>query len=182
MWRVVGFLWTVFATSSVSTLIPKCLWKAIVLHILKVHCIVCKSERTSWQISSLFLFWRPSCCMRLKAKNIIPSFRSKPQLTHLGSLIPLPQNWGRGLTWDIFDRESGSGLVAQSCPTVCDPMDCSSPGSSVHGISQAIIRSGLPFPSPGDLPDPGMEPRSPALRADSSLTEPPGKPRDKVGD
>ena len=37
--------------------------------------------------------------------------------------------------------------------------------------------SELPFPSPGDLPDPGIEPRSPALQADSLLTEPPGKPQ-----
>ena len=36
--------------------------------------------------------------------------------------------------------------------------------------------SGLPFPSPGDLPDPGTEPRPPALQADSLLSEPPGKP------
>ena len=36
--------------------------------------------------------------------------------------------------------------------------------------------SGLPFSSPGDLPDPGMEPKSPALQADSLLSEPPGKP------
>ena len=36
--------------------------------------------------------------------------------------------------------------------------------------------SELPFPSPGDLPNPGMEPRSPALQADSSPDEPPGKP------
>ena len=35
--------------------------------------------------------------------------------------------------------------------------------------------SGLPFPSPGDLPDPGTEPRSPASQADSLLSEPPGK-------
>ena len=35
--------------------------------------------------------------------------------------------------------------------------------------------SGLPFPSPGDLPDPGIEPRSPALQADALLSEPPGK-------
>ena len=45
-------------------------------------------------------------------------------------------------------------------------MDCSPPGS-VHGISQARILQRLPFPSPGDLPDPGMEPASPALAADS---------------
>ena len=37
--------------------------------------------------------------------------------------------------------------------------------------------SGLPFPSPGDLPDPGIEPRSPALQADALTSEPPGKPK-----
>ena len=38
--------------------------------------------------------------------------------------------------------------------------------------------SGLPFPSPGDLPDPGIEPGSPELQADALPTEPPGKPRE----
>ena len=137
-------------------------------------------------------------------------------------------------------------LVTQSCPALCNPMDCSLPGSSVHEILQARILewiaisfyrgsswprdqtwvscmqadalpselllllshfsrvqlcatlwtvahqappslgfsrqehwSGLPFPSPGDLPGPGIEPRksyrcSPALKANSLLTEPPG--------
>ena len=51
--------------------------------------------------------------------------------------------------------------VTQSCPTLCNPMDCSPPGSSsVHGIFQARYWSGLPFPTPGDLPDPGTEPMS----------------------
>ena len=54
-------------------------------------------------------------------------------------------------------------------------MDCSSPGSSVHGISQAEYWSRLPGPSPGDLPDPGIEPRSPWWQADSLLAEPSGK-------
>ena len=49
----------------------------------------------------------------------------------------------------------------------CDPMDCSPPGSSVHGIFRQEYWSGLPVPSPGDLSDPGIEPRSPALQADS---------------
>ena len=138
--------------------------------------------------------------------------------------------------------------VAQSCPTLWDPVDCSLSGSSVHGILQARILervaisfsrrssqprdwtwvshivgrhftiwatqllqfssvqplscvqlfatpwtvayqappsmgfsrqecwSGLPFPSPGDLPDPGIEPGSPALRAVALPSEPPGKP------
>ena len=45
----------------------------------------------------------------------------------------------------------------QSCPTLCDPMDCSLPGSSVHRILQARILSGLPDPSPGNLPEPGIK-------------------------
>ena len=57
-------------------------------------------------------------------------------------------------------------LVAQSCPSLCDLMDCSPPGSSVHGILQARILEWLPFPFPGDLPDPGVESGSPALQAD----------------
>ena len=47
---------------------------------------------------------------------------------------------------------------------------------SVCGIFQARILEYVPFPSPGDLPDPGIEPRSPALQADSLPTELPGKP------
>ena len=63
--------------------------------------------------------------------------------------------------------------VAQSCPTLWDPVDCSIPGSSLHGILQAEYWSGLPFPSPGDLPDPGIKPRSLAFQADALTSEPP---------
>ena len=52
--------------------------------------------------------------------------------------------------------------VAQSCLTFCNPMHCSPPGSFV-GFSRQEYWSGLPFPSPGDLPDPGIEPRSPTF-------------------
>ena len=45
----------------------------------------------------------------------------------------------------------------QSCLTLWDPMDCSLSGSSVHGILQGRILSGLPCPSPVDLPNPGTE-------------------------
>jgi len=51
-------------------------------------------------------------------------------------------------------------LVIRSCPALYDPMDCSPPGSSVHGISQARYWSGLLFPSPGDFPDLWIEPLS----------------------
>ena len=67
--------------------------------------------------------------------------------------------------------------VAQSCPTLCDPMDCSPPGSSVHGIFQAkVLEWGAIAFSPGYIPDPGIEPASPALKADSLLSVPPEKP------
>ena len=55
--------------------------------------------------------------------------------------------------------------------TLCNPMDYSLPGSSVHGFSRQEYWSGLPFPSPGNLPTPGVEPRSPALQADSLPSE-----------
>ena len=64
-------------------------------------------------------------------------------------------------------------LVTQSCPTLCEPMDCSPPGSFVHEILQQEHWSGLLFPSPGDLPNPGFEPVSPVLQADSLLSQPP---------
>ena len=63
-------------------------------------------------------------------------------------------------------------LVAKFCPTLCDPMDSSLPGSSVHGILQARILEWVTFLSPGDLPDLGIEPGSPALQADSLPTRP----------
>ena len=53
--------------------------------------------------------------------------------------------------------------AAQSCPTLCDPMDCSLPVSSVHGIFQAIIVEWIAISFVGDLPNPGIEPGSPAL-------------------
>ena len=55
-------------------------------------------------------------------------------------------------------------------------MDYSLPGFSSMGFSKQEYWSGLPFPSPGDLPDPGIKPGSPALQAHSLPSEPPGKP------
>jgi len=55
-------------------------------------------------------------------------------------------------------------------------MDWSPPGSSVHGILQARILKWEAIPFLRDLPDPGIEPGSPAVQANSSLSEPPGKP------
>ena len=62
------------------------------------------------------------------------------------------------------------------CVHLCVPMDCSPPVSSAHGIVQEKYWSGLPFPSPGDLPNPGIKSRSLTLQAYSLLSELPGKP------
>ena len=103
-------------------------------------------------------------CMDLCAHHLlgftvllIPSTRSQP-------LLPLPMfahclpSATAILFWQFFACVRAQSL--QSCPTLCNPMDCSLPGSSVHGILQA---SRLPCPPPGDVPDPGIQPASPAL-------------------
>ena len=59
--------------------------------------------------------------------------------------------------------------VAQSCPTLCNPMG--------KEFSRPVYWSRQPFPSPGNLPNPGIEPRSPALQMDSLPAEPQGKPK-----
>src|SRR5574337_293735 len=86
--------------------------------------------------------------------------------------------------WDSLGKNTGVGChfllqcmkvksekeVAQSCPTLCDPMDCSLPGSSSMGFPRQEYWHGLPCPSPGNLPNPETEPAflmSPALAAGS---------------
>ena len=67
-------------------------------------------------------------------------------------------------------------LVAQSCLTLCDPMDCSPPGTSVHGDSSGKNTGvGCYALLQGNLPNKGIKPRYPALQMNSLLSEPPGK-------
>ena len=69
-------------------------------------------------------------------------------------------------------------LVAQLCLTLCNSMDCSPPGSSVHGILQARILEWITIPFSRDLPNPGIKLESLALQADSLLSEPQRKPHE----
>ena len=62
---------------------------------------------------------------------------------------------------------------------LCNPMDCSQPGSSVHGILQARILEGVALPSSGGSSDPGIEPASSCISCTADgffTTEPSGKP------
>ena len=60
----------------------------------------------------------------------------------------------------ILGAIKGTPVCAQPCPTLCDPMDCSPPGSLSRGFPRQEYWSGLPFPTPGDLPHRGIEPNS----------------------
>ena len=71
--------------------------------------------------------------------------------------------------------------LPQSCLTLCDPVDCSYQAPPSMGFSRQEYWKGLPFPSPGDLPNPGIEPAAlmPPASADGFFTTsapPPGKP------
>ena len=71
--------------------------------------------------------------------------------------------------WKSFSFLVVLVVHAQSCPTPCDPMDCSLPGSSVHGFSRQEYWSGLPCPPPEDPPNSRITPMSLAL-AEGFLT------------
>ena len=112
---------------------------------------------------------------------------SRPTL-YLDCSLLVKTLWALGITWPRFRKETvlrilwekislskESVSVTQLYPTLCDPIDCSPPGSSVHGVLQRRVLEWVAMPSLGDHPDLGTEPRSPAMQADSLLSEPPGK-------
>ena len=76
-----------------------------------------------------------------------------------------------------FSNSVGSGsLVAKSCGTLVTPWSTAHQAPLSMGFPREEYWSGLPFPFPGDLPDPGIKPGSPALQADSLPAEPSGLP------
>ena len=90
-------------------------------------------------------------------------------------------SWDGG-SWYVKTPSSTSScavfsLLAQSCLTLCNPMDYIPLGSPVHGILQARILEWVAMPSSRASSYPGIKPRSPALQADSLPSEPLGKPQ-----
>ena len=75
---------------------------------------------------------------------------------------------------------SNTSEVVQSCPTLCDPMDCSLPASSIHGIFQARVLEWVAISFSRGLPDPGLKPRSPTLQAAALPSEPLGKLQSQI--
>ena len=72
---------------------------------------------------------------------------------------------------NTFTLQFGGGLVAKSCLILVTPWTVACQAPLNIGFSRQEYWSEFPFPSPGDLPDPVIEPRSPALQADSLLTQ-----------
>ena len=90
--------------------------------------------------------------------------------------------------WEIWVQSLGredplkKGMATHSSILAWEILQTEEPGGlhTVHGILQAKILEWVAFPSSGNLPDPGIEPRSPTLQADSLPSEPPGKPSLKI--
>ena len=112
----------------------------------------------------------------LQVDSLLSELPGKPKKTGMGSLSLLQgkfltqeSNWGllycRRILYSVNQvRSVQFSSVAQSCPTLCDPLDCSLPGSSAWGFSRQEYWRGLPCPSPRDLPNPGIDPRSPTFQ------------------
>ena len=89
--------------------------------------------------------------------------------------IHMNTQWNSKLGLMTYIYSGGGGLVTKSCPTLATPWTEARQTPLSMGFSRQEYWSGLPFPSSGDLPDPGIEPQCPALQADSLLTELPEK-------
>ena len=83
-------------------------------------------------------------------------------------------DWRNKTFWGVISAMKV--LVTQLNPTLCNPMDCSYQAPLSMRFSRQKYWSRLPFPSPGDLPDPGIKPASPTLADRFFTTEPPGNP------
>ena len=123
-----------------------------------------------------------------------PAARTMTSYCSWSHLTTVPRETGvpRNIPWETWSRDSmnhhprltkargsqcrftpaGYGVhicakSLQSCPTLCNSVGSSLPDASVCGVSRQEYWSGLPCSPPGDLPNPGIKPRSPALQADS---------------
>ena len=119
------------------------------------------SGAPSWQLTPRGL---PSI-LKMNLQNPVETFQIKSCATEINCL-----HWSGSICQKV------KVAVAHLCLTLCDPMDCSPPGSSVHGISQARILEWVATSFSRGSTWPMDETSSPALQADSLLFEPPRKP------
>ena len=134
---------------------------------------------------SCVTLWTVACqallSMEFSRQEYLSGFHALLQgiLPTQGSIPGLPHC--RWILYQLSPQGSPRILAAaakslQSCPTLCNPIDGSPPGSPVPGTLQARTLEWVAMPSPRDPHNPGIEPRSPTLQVDSLQSELPGKP------
>ena len=146
------------------------IWWCACVYILRVLILFDQERHEKWQstVSKLSFFY----CMKKFYYYFFPEWvwLMSPLLQGFPIADTMLQNAlesQRVICWTSLPNStlSRSRVYAcanslQLCSTLCDPMNCSLPGSSVHGILQARILEWVAMPSSGDLPDPGIEPTS----------------------
>ena len=150
-----------------------------------LHDSSCSVTSLGFGECSRFHRFRPELTTVLQAQEAGHLSAGRGLLEHTEALTPQFGFWiihdcSEALNFRVFIKTLSflhqKLLVAQLCLTLGNPLDCSLPAFSDHGIFREEYWSGLPCPFPGDLQDPGIKPGSPALQADSLPSEPPGKP------
>ena len=110
--------------------------------------------------------WTPFLILEPKLKDVMVNAALKLLILHLPEFVPHP--YGSSSSLHVCS-------ITKSYPTLWCPMECSPPGSSVHGISQTRILEWIAISSPGHHPNPGIESASPVLTGRFFTTEPPRK-------
>ena len=144
---------------------------------------------------SIILDWKFSCNIKkhsqisalptLQKENSGPFYMSVPQNNQIVLLkITIFNKYRKILQFEYnhctIPNKTMKNEVTQPCPTLCNPMDCSLLNSSVRGIFQARLLEQVAISFSRDLPDPGIELRSPALQADTLPSETSGKPNKTI--
>ena len=150
-----------------------------------------KSKTTTWPSNSTpgYIKNQQTNKQTKTPKTLIGKDTCTPMFTAALFTISKTWNQSRHQSTDEWTKKRSDSLrphglwwwwsVPQLCPTLCDHMECSPPGSSVHGFSRQEYWSGLPFLPPGDLPFPYIKTRSPALQGDSVPLSHKGSPKER---
>ena len=118
---------------------------------------------TKWPILKRGSCYSAGYCQRMQLPTGRMYQSNADTYVHMHIIKTQPENWLSESSHQSAASKHAV-LVTQSRPAVGEPEDCGLPGSPVHGIPRPEYRSGWPFPSPGDLPEPGINPGLPHCR------------------
>ena len=122
------------------------------------------------------------CLLTSVSSPVTPGSATKRSFFSRSEFSPQSSAWSSPCLQSMEAQLCCAVLSHSAVPDSATPMDCSPPGSSVHEILQARKLERVAFPPPGNLPNSGIEPRSPTLQVDSLPAGPPGKPQIQLED